>query len=218
MQLKKRKTDYHHGNLRAALVQCGIELIEKEGIRALTLREIGKRLHVSRTAAYAHFKDKAALLAAIGEAGYIEFVKAMEAAHKGAAGFAAQMDAMSLAYFRFVKEHPAHSEVMFSALLEAGGGAAAESGPVFAMLKETIREAQQQGEVRPGDPVLLARVVWALVHGVSMLHRYSSETQFIHFSNEVLRSGLSASGPSTSPQASSQDAALPRSKSRKRNP
>jgi AcrR family transcriptional regulator len=219
MQLKKRKTDYHHGNLRAALVQGGIELIEKAGIRALTLREIGKRLHVSRTAAYAHFKDKAALLAAIGEAGYIEFVKAMEAAHKGAAGFAAQMDAMSLAYFRFVKEHPAHSEVMFRALLEAGGGAAAESGPVFAMLKETIREAQRQGEVRSGDPALLARVVWALVHGVSMLQGYSSETQFIHFSNEVLRLGLNGtSGSSTSPQASSQDAALPRSKSRKRNP
>jgi AcrR family transcriptional regulator len=195
MQLKKRKTDYHHGNLRAALVQCGIELIKEKGIPALTMREIGKRLRVSRTAAYAHFKDKAALLAAIREAGFIEFVKAMKEAQKGAAGFAAQMDAMGLAYFRFAQEHPAHFEVMFNALLEAGGGAAAESGPVFAMLKETIREAQQQGEVRPGDPALLARVVWALFHGASMLHRDSAEPQFIRFSNEVLRSGLNdASG------------------------
>jgi AcrR family transcriptional regulator len=218
MQLKKRKTDYHHGNLRAALVQSGIELIEKKGIPALTLREIGKRLRVSRTAAYAHFKDKAALLAAIREAGFIEFVKAMEAAQKGAAGFAAQMDAISIAYFRFAQEHPAHFEVMFNALLEAGGGTAAESGPVFAMLTETIRAAQQQGEVRPGDPALLARVVWALVHGASMLQRDSAEPQFIRFSNEVLRSGLNdASRPSTSPQARSQAATLPRSTSRERN-
>ena len=202
MQLKKRKADYHHGNLRAALIQCGIELIEKKGIPALTLREIGKRLRVSRTAAYAHFKDKAALLAAIREAGFIEFVKAMEAAQKGAAGFAAQMDAMSIAYFRFAQEHPAHFEVMFNALLEAGGGTAAESGPVFTMLTETVREAQQQGEVRQGDPALLARVVWALVHGVSMLQRDSAESQFIRFSNEVLRSGLNdGPGPSISPQA-----------------
>ena len=189
MPLTKRKTNYHHGHLRAALVQCGIDLIEEKGIRALTLREIGKRLGVSRTAAYAHFKDKAALLAAVSEAGFIEFVKAMEAAQKGAAGFAAQMDAMSIAYFRFAREHPAHFEVMFNALLEAGGGAAAESGPVFTMLTETIREAQQQGEVRQGDPALLARVVWALVHGASMLQR-AGEPQFIRFSNEVLRSGL----------------------------
>jgi AcrR family transcriptional regulator len=213
MPMKTRKTDYHHGNLRAALIQCGIELIEEHGIRALTLREIGKRLKVSRTAAYAHFKDKAALLAAIRDAGFIEFVKAIETARKGAAGFAAQMDAMSIAYFHFAKEHPAHFEVMFNTLLEAGGGAAAEGGPVFKILKETIREAQQQGEVRPGDPALLARVVWALVHGVSMLQRDSAEPQFIGFSNEVLRSGLNdASGPSTSSQARRQAAALPRRK------
>jgi AcrR family transcriptional regulator len=43
MQLKKRKADYHHGNLRAALIQCGIKLIEEKGIPALSLREIGKR-------------------------------------------------------------------------------------------------------------------------------------------------------------------------------
>jgi hypothetical protein len=43
---ENRKTDYHHGDLQAALVQCGIELIEKKGIPALTLCEIGKRLRV----------------------------------------------------------------------------------------------------------------------------------------------------------------------------
>ena len=58
------------------------------------------------------------------------------------------------------------------------------------MLTETIREAQQQGEVRQGDPALLARVLWALVHGASMLQRNSADPQFIRFSNEVLRSGL----------------------------
>jgi AcrR family transcriptional regulator len=202
VSLKKRKTDYHHGNLRAALVECGLDLIEEQGIPALTLREIGKRLRVSRTAPYAHFKDKAALLAAIREAGYVEFGKVLEAAQQGAAGFAAQMDAFSLAYFRFAKEHPAHFEVMFNALLETGGGAAAESGPVFTMLTDTIRAAQQRGEVRPGDPALLARVVWALVHGASMLQRDSAESQFIRFSNEVLRFGLNdPHALSISPQA-----------------
>jgi AcrR family transcriptional regulator len=77
---KKRKTDYHHGDLRAALIQCGSDLIEKKGIPALTMREIGKRLGVSRAAPYAHFADKAALLAAIREAGFIEFGKTIEAA------------------------------------------------------------------------------------------------------------------------------------------
>jgi AcrR family transcriptional regulator len=202
VQLKKRKTNYHHGHLRDALVECGLELIEEKGIRALTMREIAKRLNVSRTAAYAHFKDKAALFAAIREAGYIEFRKVLEVAQRGAIGFAAQINAMSVAYFRFAQEHPAHFEVMFNALLEAFSGAAAESGPVFTMLTETVREAQQQGEVRPGDPALLARVVWALVHGASLLQRESVEPQFIRFSNEVLRSGLNdRHATSISPQS-----------------
>jgi hypothetical protein len=68
------------------------------------------------------------------------------------------------------------------------------------MLTDTIREAQQRGEVRPGDPALLARVVWALVHGASMLQRDRTEPQFIRFSNEVLRSGLNdGHAPSISP-------------------
>jgi AcrR family transcriptional regulator len=76
------------------------------------VREIGKRLGVSRTAPYAHFKDKAALLAGIRESGFTEFGKVLEAAKTGAIGFAAQMDAMSIAYFRFAKDRPALFEVM----------------------------------------------------------------------------------------------------------
>jgi AcrR family transcriptional regulator len=190
VKLKKRVTDYHHGNLRAALIRCGLDLIEKKGIRALTLREIGKRLGVSRTAAYAHFTDKAALLAAIRDAGFTEFERALKAAKDSVFGFAAQMDEMGVAYFNFAKQHPAHFEVMFNALLESGGGAAAETGRVFTILKETICEAQLRGEVRPEDPALLARVVWALVHGASSLQRDSADPQFIRFSSEILRSGL----------------------------
>ena len=118
----------------------------------------------------------------------------MESAKAGATGFVAHMEAISIVYFRFAQEHPAHFEVMFSALLEAGGGAAAESGPVFTMLTKTIREAQQQGEVRQGEPAALARVLWALVHGASLLQRDSADLQFIRFSNEVLRAGLNDTG------------------------
>jgi AcrR family transcriptional regulator len=176
-------------------------LIEENGIRALTLREIGKRLGVSRSAAYGHFKDKVALLSAISDAGFAEFGKSMEAAKTGAEGFAAQMDALAIAYARFASEHRAHFEVMFNALIEAGGGAAVENGRVFTILKETIREAQERGEVRQGDPALFARVVWALVHGASMLRTYADPT-FIRLSSEILRSGMNdGQTPSVRPRA-----------------
>src|SRR6476661_4128845 len=56
------KRSYHHGNLRLTLIQAGLDLIAEQGARALTLRELGKRAGVSRTAAYRHFRDRAALL------------------------------------------------------------------------------------------------------------------------------------------------------------
>jgi len=191
---RKPKTSYHHGNLRAALIECGLELIELKGIHSLTLREIGKQLGVSRSAAYRHFKDKAALLSAISEAGFTEFGNVVEAARKESGeGFAAQMDAMALAYARFADEHRAQFEVMFAAVLEPGGAADAGGGRNLRILEEAIGEAQRKGEVRQGDPVLLARVVWALVHGASLLHMAgdSADPRFIRFSTEALRSGLS---------------------------
>lgn len=191
---KKPKTRYHHGDLPAALIKGGLELIERKGIHALTLREIGKQLGVSRSAAYRHFKDKDALLSAISEAGFDMFGNIVEAAIKEAgASFPARMDAMALAYHRFANEHRAQFEVMFAAAVEPGGAAEAGGGRNLRILEETIRDAQRTGEVRPGEPNLMARVIWALVHGASMLRldRDSEEMRFMRFSTETLRSGLS---------------------------
>jgi AcrR family transcriptional regulator len=161
-------------------------------------------LGVSRSAAYRHFKDKGGLLFAISEAGFIEFGNLMEAARRDAGdGLAAQMDAMALAYARFADEHRAQFEVMFAAVREPGGAAEAGGGRNLRILEEIIREAQRKGEVRQGDPALLARVVWVLIHGASMLRmdRDNAERPFIRFSTEALRSGLSnRQMPSVYPQ------------------
>src|SRR2546429_9382843 len=70
---KTKAHRYHHGHLPGALIEAGLKLIEEKGIRALTLRGVGGRGGVSRTAAYRHFSDKAALLGAIWEAGFTQF-------------------------------------------------------------------------------------------------------------------------------------------------
>src|SRR6202167_2384133 len=112
--MKSRPAPYHHGNLRAALIDAGLKLIEEKGVRALTLREIGVRVGVSRMAAYRHFQDKADLLAAIREVGFSQFADALEGARQSAPEDpAARLQAMALAYVRFAAEHRVHYEVMF---------------------------------------------------------------------------------------------------------
>ena len=157
---------YHHGNLREVLIAEGVKLVEECGVSGLTLREIGDRAGVSRTAPYRHFADKTELLTAISEAGFAEFADALEAAAAGAEPkFASRLEAMGVAYLKFAKERRPYYEVMFGSP-HRGGPAATRA---FEVLDGLIKSGQQSGDVRPGDSAEMAKVVWSLVHGIAML-------------------------------------------------
>ncbi len=64
------KRAYHHGNLRETLVEQGLQILKIEGITALSMRQIAKRIGVSQTAPLHHFGGKAGLLAAIAAEGF----------------------------------------------------------------------------------------------------------------------------------------------------
>jgi AcrR family transcriptional regulator len=194
------KRSYHHGNLRESIINESLALIAENGVRALTLREIGARLGVSRMAPYRHFADKAALLAAISASGFRQFADALDTARRNAGeSFKARGEAMAIAYVRFAMEHRAHFEVMFGGggepqYLDASGEI--EASRSFSVLEETVREGQKAGEVIEGDSVALARVLWALVHGISTLglegelKNGRGKADFTRFCAGVLQSGL----------------------------
>src|ERR1700683_3286000 len=60
------KGSYHHGNLRAALLDAAFELASEGGPDAVVLREASRRVGVSLNAGYRHFLDRDALLAEVG--------------------------------------------------------------------------------------------------------------------------------------------------------
>jgi AcrR family transcriptional regulator len=167
------KKTYHHGNLRAALIEAGLELIAEKGVRAFTLREIGARVGVSRMAAYRHFADKAKLLGAMREAGFAKFAAALEAGRDEAGrGFAARMQAMGVAYVQFAREYPAYFEVMFGGAHDVAveaEGKCAEEERAFQVLEKAIVDGQARGEARAGDSRLMACAAWSLVHGIGAL-------------------------------------------------
>src|SRR5580765_68802 len=98
---RKPARPYHHGNLRRGLLDEALATIRAEGVDALTLREIGARLGVSRTALYRHFADKRALLAAVATEGFRtlreQLVTAWEEGGRGRVAF----DSMGVAYVGF---------------------------------------------------------------------------------------------------------------------
>jgi len=164
---------YHHGDLARALVDTALRMIQEEGIAALTLRGVGARLGVSRTALYRHFDDKEALLARVASEGFKRFHDALaRAAAEGEKRGGDPMPAMAAAYARFARSHPSHYQTMFSGVLTEGkrypelqqNGEAA-----FNVLLGAIRRGQATGRIRAGDPVELAETTWALSHGIATL-------------------------------------------------
>jgi len=170
---KARKRAYHHGDLERALVETAVGVIQEEGISALTLRGVGARLGVSRTALYRHFDDKQALLARVASEGFKRFHEALAAAGaKAEAHGADPMPAMAAAYMKFARSHPSHYQTMFSGVLtnhEGDPDLHRHAQASFDVLLDAIRRGQTNGRIRPGDPVELAEITWALSHGVATL-------------------------------------------------
>jgi AcrR family transcriptional regulator len=197
------KKTYHHGNLRAALIEAGLELIAEKGVRAFTLREIGARVGVSRMAAYRHFTDKAKLLGAMREAGFAKFAAALEEGRDQAGrGFAARMHAMGVAYVQFAREYPAYFEVMFGGAQDVAGESeekCAAEERAFLVLQQAIADGQARGETRAGDSRLMACAAWSLVHGIGALRleqmpfaRGLAPADFVISCTNVLLAGLAS--------------------------
>jgi AcrR family transcriptional regulator len=153
-------------------VDEALRTIQTHGVEHLTLRTVGERLGVSRSALYRHFADKQSLLATVGKEGFRMLRQAIadawERNGRGRAGF----QAMGKAYVQFAVAHPSHYRVMFGGFLESAAKddhLVAEAGAAFQVLVDALVEQQNAGDIRRDDPLLMARFVWALVHGTAML-------------------------------------------------
>ena len=155
MFMPMKRQSYHHGDLSRALVREAVHTIQKDGVDALTLRAVGQKLGVSRTALYRHFADKSALLAAVASEGFRTLAYRLEDAWKTHRGGRKGFEAMGAAYVHFAVEHPSHYRVMFGGFVkgeEPDTELAVEGAAAFQTLVDAIVALQKQGSVRAGDP------------------------------------------------------------------
>jgi AcrR family transcriptional regulator len=199
---RKRANRYHHGDLSRALRQEALRIIEKGGVGALTLRGVGEKLGVSRTALYRHFADKSALLGAVATEGFrtlrIELEETWSAHGGGRRGF----EAMGAAYVRFAVSHPSHYRVMFGGFVRTAppdAELAKEGAGAFQTLVDAIVAQQKEGRLRNDNPLALAQYIWANVHGIAMLAIDGQLKQpiddVIRFANERMRTGIQSRSP-----------------------
>ena len=170
----RRRRTYHHGNLRRALLDASLEIIEKEGVSRLTLRDVARRVGVSHAAPKHHFGDLRGLHCAIAEEGYRELRDHMARA-RDAEPDASPLRAFKLigmAYVDFAGRHPGHFRAMFHPEVADRSDRlslqqAAESA--YTLLLDAVRSAQEAGEIRAHETRELALGAWSLVHGLAAL-------------------------------------------------
>lgn len=156
------KRTYHHGDLVAALLAEAGKVLEEEGLDALTLREVARRVGVSHNAPYRHFPDREALLAALAAEGFGQLAERQReaAAEKGVRG-------MGEAYVQFALGQPQRFQLMF------GGAVRIDRHPRLADVATRTFDALS-GALAGASPASRGAAdasvaAWALVHGLAHL-------------------------------------------------
>lgn len=155
---------YHHGDLRAACIQAGIDLVEEGGPDAVTIRGVARLAGVSHQAPLHHFRDRDALVHEIAERGFEMLIDRLEREMPAEAGPTAKLRAYGLIYVSQAVEHPGLFQLMFAPCDEPTGETA------YRRLVDLCATAQASGELIGDDPLRLAMLLWGLVHGVAALY------------------------------------------------
>ena len=164
---------YHHGDLRAALLAEAAVMIDEGGTLSVTMRAIGRRLGVSRSAPYRHFADKSALLVAVAAAGFDRLRDRLEAVGAGAPDAGVErLRQVGEEYVRFALENPGHYRLMYGkeAITREDRPELREAAnALFDELVRVVRTYQRSGTIKRQDPHLQAYVAWGAVHGLASL-------------------------------------------------
>jgi AcrR family transcriptional regulator len=166
---------YHHGDLRQALVDAALEVIDEEDVAAVSLRALARKVGVTYAAPYHHFTDKNALLAAVAQEGFAKLHavldEAVAAAAAGGAPPREQFRALGHAHVAFALSHRSHYRVMFGRELkdkecypDLHGTADSCFGKLMA-----VSAIACGGAANPAEVMSLAVTAWSAAHGLAML-------------------------------------------------
>jgi AcrR family transcriptional regulator len=169
----KKGDRYHHGDLRATLIEVAAAMIAEQGVEAVTMRGLAQQAGVSRSAPYRHFADKVALLAAVAEDGFRRITARIQEVWTAYAQDATQgFLEVCVAYVEFARENPTHYRLMFGPEVSNYGdhpGLAATARAAFNGMVAIVQRYLQENARESDSPVRLAHAAWAMAHGLSML-------------------------------------------------
>ncbi len=168
------KQGYHHGNLRQALVDAALSLIEEKGPTGFTLSEAAKQAGVTPAAVYRHFEGRDDLIAEAALQGYGIFADLMDHAwNRGQPSALAAFEATGRAYLAFARRFPGHYVAMFESGISINrtpdlAHAARRASDVLERAAAALSEHIPVHKRPPA--AMFSAHIWALSHGVVELY------------------------------------------------
>ncbi|MEL7164273.1 MAG: TetR/AcrR family transcriptional regulator [Pseudomonadota bacterium] len=189
------KRGYHHGNLRQALIEAALSLIEEKGPTGFTLSEAAKQAGVTPAAVYRHYEGREDLIAECARQGYGIFADLMEHAYQsGQPSALSAFEATGRAYLAFARRFPGHYIAMFESGISVNSSP--ELAEVAARANAVLEKAASDlskhipEDKRPPASMFSAHI-WAMSHGVVELFSRNSPGRASPFPPEdLLESGI----------------------------
>jgi AcrR family transcriptional regulator len=171
----KQRETYHHGNLREALIEATLHLVEEGGPDRVTVRAAALRAGVSSGAPFRHFPNKVALMTAVAE----QATRRLHDAVMAAVAEAADEDPLrrfrtiGTTYLRWACRNPTHFQIVSTRSLidyESSESMSRDNDAMRAVMDEVLAEAQRDGLLRPGDLGHVPLAARGLAYGLARMY------------------------------------------------
>lgn len=193
----KNKSPEDREKVRVSILNAARTLFVEQGIEAISMREIAKKINYSATILYHYFADKEALLQAVCDEDFLALAVSMRDTLQ-LPDLIARIQALCKCYALFALQHPNHYRLMFMtprAPCNVEITAIEQGNPeldAYAQLKLVVREAFESGLFKPElkDFELIAQTLWASMHGVCSLQIALGHETWVHWADIDARLSL----------------------------
>ena len=172
MGVKERRARQKE-QLRQKILLAARELFVNEGYENVSMRKIADKIEYSPTTIYLYFKDKAELLDSVCKETLLHLLNTLDQLKKDKGDPVETLRKSGRAYVEFGLKYPQDYKLTFVIRPQFQKGLGLQEGSVgekvFDYLRTTVSECMQQKIFRQMDVETTGQVLWAAVHGVTLL-------------------------------------------------
>jgi AcrR family transcriptional regulator len=167
------KPTYHHGDLKKALIEAALALLQKEGYQSLSLRKVSKMAGVSQSAPYRHYTDLESLTADIAAEGFKLLTEKLTKVKRSFSRLPLlQFRESGVSYVEFALKNPDLFQIMYGNQIPNHSkyeSLIAAEEETFHVLIDIISDCQTAGILTTQDVKKTSMAAWTMVHGIAVL-------------------------------------------------